>query len=229
MTKIITRTGLVLAIATVAAALLCVCSVATAAEKKAAPTAVSEAKKPEQKAPAATVAAEPGEEYAACSPDHSDKEILAATKFLGELSPELVVKVRTILLKCDFKVNDDLLNAIGAVQEEMAGTEFANAEQAKEFRQEKTNEIEIQIALIQKPVDQAELKKLVGNLFEIRQRSMKAELADLERQAELLKKRIEERQKLKAQITDRRVKDLVSGQQRPTEGEEPPHDPLSWD
>jgi hypothetical protein len=222
--KIVPKSGQFFLLVAVAAALLVLCNLALAAEKKAAPAAVSEAKHSEQKATADSV-----EEYAACSPEYSDKQIQDITKFISELSPGLVPKMREILLRCDFKVNNDLLGTLTSVQEELAGMDFSNAEQAKEFRQEKSKEIEIQIALAQTPVNQGELKKLVGELFDFRQRSMKHELADLEKQAEMLKKRIEERQKLKEQITDRKIKEIATGAHSSPEGKEPAHDPLSWD
>jgi hypothetical protein len=221
VTKFVTKAEQFFAIVAIAAALLFVCGPATAAEKKGAP---------EKKAPpVATNPANPGEEYAVCSPDYSDKQILAMAKFVGQLSPELVLKVRPILLKCDFKVNDRLLTTIAEIQDEMDEIEFTSPEQEKEFRQEKAKEIEIQVVLTQKPVNQAELKKLVGDLFEIRQRSMKSALADLEKEAELLKKRIEERQKLKDGITERKAKEIVSGEQPESDDKEPPKDPLAWD
>lgn len=222
--KTVTKTGQFLSLVAVTAALLVLCGVALAAEKKAAPAAVSEAKSSEQKQ-----AVQPGEDYAACSPEYSSDQILTITKFLEELSPGLVPKVREILLRCDFKANDDLLSTITAVQEELAGTEFANAEQAKEFRQEKIKEIEIQVALAQNPINQEDLKKLVDELFDFKQRSLKYELADVEKQAQLLKKRIDERQKLKEQIRDRKIKELTSGARSAPEGKEPAQDPLSWD
>lgn len=223
MTKIFTKTGPFPTILALAAALLLMCSLVSAAEKKSA--------QPEQKTTAAaTTSAEPGEEYAACSPVYSGKEISAMESFLRELSPELGAKVKPILLKCDFKVNDQLLTTIAAVQEEMGETDFLNPEEEADFRQEKAKEIEIQVLLSQQPVNQAELKKLVTELFEIRQKSLNSELADLEKQAEMLKKRIEERKKLKDQITDRKVKELVSGEPPASEGKEPPPpDPLAWD
>ncbi len=235
MTKIVTRTGQLFAIVAIAAVLLFVCSLVAEAqqkgapEKKAAPAAGPEAKKPEQKAPAPSTPAEPAEEYAACSPDYSGDEIVAITEFVAEFSPDLAAKFRPILLKCDFKVNDNLLGFIAELQEEMSDMEFATPEQEKEFRQEKAKEIEIQMALNQQPVNQAELKKLVGDLFELRQKGMKAELADLEKQAETLKKRIEEREKLKDKIAEQRAKELAASlDQSETEGKEPA-DPLSWD
>lgn len=230
MLKIVTKAGQFFVVAAFAASLLLMSNAALAAEKKAAPQKGSEAKTAEQKAaPAATTPTESGEEYAACSPEFSDEQIVSITQFLKELSPELVPKIRAILLKCDFKVNDDLLSTLTSVQEEMAGTEFGSPEQERAFREEKIKEIEIQMVLTQKPVNQAELKKLVGELFEMRQKGMKSELADLEKQADLLKKRIEERQKLKEQITDRKAKELASGAHSAEEGKEPPQDPLSWD
>ncbi len=221
MTKFVTKTGQFFAIVAAVTALLFVCGPATAAERKGAP---------EKKAPpVATTSAGTGEEFAACSPDYSDKQILAMAKFVGQLSPELVLKVRPILLKCDFKVNDRLLTTIAEIQDEMDEIEFASPEQEKEFRQEKAKEIEIQIVLTQKPINQAELKKLVGDLFEIRQKNMKSALADLEKQVELIKKRIEERQKLKDRITERKAKELVTGEQPEADDKEPPNDPLAWD
>ena len=183
MLKIVTKAGQFFAVAAVAVSLLLVCNAALAAEKKAAPQTASEAKTSEQKAaPAATTPAEQGEDYAACSPEFSDEQITGATSFLKDLSPELVPKVREVLLQCDYKVNDDLLTTLTSIQEELAGMEFGSAEQESEFRREKIKEIEIQVALAQKPVNQGELKKLVGDLFEMRQKGLKAELADLEKQ-----------------------------------------------
>jgi hypothetical protein len=234
VTKFVTKTGQLFAIVAVVAALLFVCSLVAEAqqkgapEKKGAPAAAPEAKKAEPKAPAPSTPAESGEEFAACSPDYSSDEIAEMAVFLAEFSPDLAAKFKPIVLKCDFKVNDNLLGAIAEVQEEMADMEFVNAQQEKEYRQEKTKEIEIQIALAQQPVNQADLKKLVGELFDLRQRSMKAELVDLEKQVEALKKRIEEREKLKDKIAERRAKELAVGETHETEVKEPV-DPLAWD
>ncbi|MFC1836115.1 hypothetical protein ACFL2Q_15580 [Thermodesulfobacteriota bacterium] len=173
MIGIDTKTGQFFPIVAVAAALLFVCGLATAAEqkgtpeKKVAPAAAKEAKKPEQKVMATTRSAEAAEKYATCSPDYSGREIMAMEAFLSELWPGLVVKIQPILLKCDFKVNDRLLTTVAAVEAEMSEIEFANAEQEKEFLQEKGKEIAVEIVLSRQPVDRTELKKLLGELFDI--------------------------------------------------------------
>jgi hypothetical protein len=235
VTKILTKTSLFFAIGILAVALLFVCSLVAEAqqkgapEKKGAPAAAPQAAKPDVKAPAPSTTGQPGDEYAGCSPDYASEEIKAMEAFVAELSPELTPKFKAILLKCDFKANDDLLGYISSLQEDMADMEFANAEQEKEYRQEKAKEVEVQIVLSQKPVDQAELKKLVGDLFDLRQKGMQFELADLEKQVELLKKRVGERQQLKDKIVDRKAKELTAGEQPEAEGKEPPPDPLGWD
>lgn len=195
-----------------------------ASEIKGAPAGSTQAKKGESK----TTTGEPGEEYAACSPNYSGEEIKAVEAFLAEFSQDLAMKTKQILLECDFRVNDRLLAFIKELQEEMADIEFASAEEEKEYRQEKAKEVEVQIALSKQPVDEAGLKKLVGELFDLRQKGMKSELADLEKQAEMLKKRIAERQQLKDKIVDRKTQELAGGA-GPTEGEEAPTDPLAWD
>jgi hypothetical protein len=235
VTKILTKTRPFIAVGILAVALLFVCSLVAeaqqkgAADKKGAPAASSEAAKPDVKAPAPATTGQPGDEYAGCSPDYDSEEIKAMEAFVAELSPDLTPKFKAILLKCDFKANDELLGLITSLQEDMADMEFASAEQEKEYRQEKAKEVEVQIILSQRPVDQAALKKLVGELFDLRQKGMQYELEDLEKQVELLKKRVAERQQLKDKIIDRKAKELTAGEQPAAEGKEPPPDPLSWD
>lgn len=227
MTKVFTKTGQLFAIGVLAVALFFACSLVAEAQQKAAPAT----KKGETKAPTPAPVTTGGsaEEYSGCSPDYSAEEIKAMEEFVADLAPDLVSKLKPILLKCDFKVNDELLNFITALQEEMADMEFDNDEQEKEYRLEKSRELAVHIALSQQPVDQAELKKLVGELFDIRQKTLKADLADLEKQVEMLKKRIAEREQLKDKIIDQKMKDLAAGAQAETEGKEPPTDPLAWD
>jgi hypothetical protein len=235
VTQIVMKNRQFLAKVAFAAALLFVCGLvpasqeAGAGDKRVATTPVSGAEKPEQRAMTETTPADPVEKYATCSPDYSGREIFAMEQFLSAFSPELVEKMKPILLKCDFKVNDQLLTTVAAVKEEKAETEFANAEQEKEFLQAKGKEIAVQIVLSQQPVDRTELKKLLEELFEIRQNGMKSELASLEKQAALLKKRIDERKKLKDRITDRKAKELTQREHPKAAGKGPVTDPLAWD
>jgi hypothetical protein len=178
--------------------------------------------------------AKKGMEYAACSPDFPGEQIDQLLNFAASLSPDLPNKLKPILMKCDFGVNDQLLGVLERAQEQVAQSQFDNKDQEKRFLHEESEEVEIQLLLAQKPVKEAEVTKLVGDLFDIKQKNMKDEAASLKKQAADLKKRIEERQKLKDQIVARKVKEISSPAPQPAaqaEEEGPPSKPdkLSWD
>jgi hypothetical protein len=174
--------------------------------------------------------AKKGAEYSACSPQYPGEQIADMMSFTASLSPDLPGKLKPILLKCDVDVNGQLLGLLEDLQQQVADAQFDNEDQEKRFLDEKAREIEIQILLTQKPVKEAELKKLVADIFEIRQQNMKDEAAGLEKEAANLKKRVEERQKAKDQIVERKLKEMTSETPpKPAEGSPPGEDKLSWD
>jgi hypothetical protein len=174
--------------------------------------------------------AKKGAEYAACSPQFPGEQIADMMGFVASLSPDLPDKLKPILLKCDVDVNGQLLGMLEDLQQQVADAQFDNEDQEKRFLDEKAREIEIQVLLTQKPVKEAELKKLVADIFEIRQNNMKDEAAGLEKEAANLKKRVEERQKAKDQIVERKLKEMTSETPpKAAEGGPPGEDKLSWD
>ncbi|HMK34300.1 MAG TPA: hypothetical protein VK463_04475 [Desulfomonilaceae bacterium] len=170
-----------------------------------------------------------GDDYAACSPVFPGEQIAEMMNFVAVLSADLPGKLRPIVLKCDFAVNSQILGFLENLQEEIADAEFQNEDQEKNFLAEKAKEVEIQLALVQKPVNESEIKKLVGDIFEFRQKSMRNHAADLEKEAADLKKRVEEREKLKDQIVEKKAKE-ISAEAPQTAGAGPSaDDKLSWD
>jgi predicted metal-dependent hydrolase len=147
--------------------------------------------------------------------------------FAKALSPELPGKLRPILLKCDVEVNNRLLEFIETLQLQVSALEFRNEEQERDFLAEKTKEIEIELLLTEKPVKEAELKKLVTELFDIVQKRLRVHAADLDLEAKELKKRIEERDSLKDRIVDKRIQNLKDRQKQGQVGKT--GDRLSWD
>jgi hypothetical protein len=212
-----------------------------AAQKADKPAAPQEKAAPQPKVAAPGQAAEsPGapadkmEEFAVCTPAFPAEQIVEMLEFTKKLSPQAAEKMRPILLQCDFNVNNQLLGFLEDLQNEVADTQFDNEEQEKLFLSEKGKEIEAQITLLQKPVNDAELKKVVSDLFDMKQATLKGHLADLEKEADQVKKRIAEREKLKSQIIDRKTKEMAAPMEQPpqqkAQDQQPQaSDPLAWD
>lgn len=195
-------------------------SAPTAQEKGAKPAMEKKAQPPEQEA-------EKAKEYAVCSPEFPGEQIAEMMEFAEIVSKDLPGKLKPVLLKCDLSVNNQLLAFIEDLQQQIAEASFENEEQEKRFLQEKAKEVEIQVLLAQKPAKEAEVKKLVADIFEIRQQNMKDQLGEMEKDAAELKKRVEERQKLKDQIVERKAKEIVGEPlQTPAEKEA---EKLAWD
>jgi hypothetical protein len=169
---------------------------------------------------------ETAEEYAACSPDFPGEQVMQLMEFAGQISPDLAQRLRTIILKCDFDINNQLLGLLQEIRDEVSDTDFPDAEQQKKFLQTKAKEVELQILLSQKPVNEAEVKNLVDQLFDLRQQEMKDALVDLKKDADTLEKRIDEREKLKSQIVEKKMKEIISGEEA-REGKS--SDKLSWE
>ncbi len=174
------------------------------------------------------------EEFAVCSPAFPGEQIVEMMEFTAKLSPKAAEKLRPILLKCDLDVNNELLGFLEDMQNEVADAQFDNEEQEKLFLAEKGKEIEAQLAVVQKPVNEGDLKMVVSELFDMKQASLKGHLADLEKETEQVKKRIAEREKLKGQIVDRKIKEMASSVEQPAQqkaqGEKAQaEDPLDWD
>jgi len=155
--------------------------------------------------------------YAICSPKYSSQQIAALIKFVEGFSPETTPKLDAILLRADFQVNCRLLDFIAALKSQLEQSKFTNPEDKKLFEQEKVKELQIHVAIFEPTINEKEVKKLVSDLFEIRQKS-------LERLADRLKKRVGEREKLKDQIVEQKVKELVGGTKSSRAG-----DSLKWD
>jgi hypothetical protein len=201
---------------------------APAAPEKAGPTTPE--KKGQPVAQPGDAQTKKGAEFAACSPQFPGEQIADMMGFVASLSTDLPGKLKPILLKCDIDVNGQLLGLLEDLQQQVADAQFDNEDQEKKFLDEKAREVEVQILLTQKPFKEAELKKLVGDLFEIRQKDMKDEAAGLEKEAANLKKRVEERQKVKDQIVERKLKEMTSETPpKAAEGGPPGEDKLSWD
>lgn len=174
--------------------------------------------------------AEKGAEYAACSPEFPGEQIAGLVDFVGVLSSDLPGKLKPVLLNCDLAINNQLLGFLEDMQREIADAEFENEDQEKRFLGEKAKEVEIQLLLVQKPVKESEVKKLVAEIFELRQKSMNDQVAFLEKEAADLKKRLEERKKLKDQIVERKLKEITSEEPpKRVEGGSSGDDKLAWD
>jgi len=211
------------------------------AQKADKPAAAQEKAAPQPKVAAPSPAQEPAgapkdkaEEYAVCSPAFPGEQIAEMMEFTTKLSPGVAEKLRPILLQCDLNVNNQLLGFLEDLQNEVADTQFDNEEQEKIFLAEKGKEIEAQITVLQKPLNEAELKKVVSELFDMKQAGLKGHLADLEKEAEQVKKRIAERDKMKAQIIDRKTKEMAAPMEQPpqqkAQDQQPQtEDPLAWD
>lgn len=158
----------------------------------------------EEEAPAG----EKGADYDLCSPVFPGEQIAQMMTFAKALSPELPVKLRPILLKCDADVNNRLLAFMEALQLEVSALEFCNEEQQLDFLAEKVKEIEIELLLTDNPVKEAELKKLVTELFDLEQKRLKVHAVDLDLETKALKKKIEERDNLKDRIVDEKIQDI---------------------
>jgi hypothetical protein len=174
--------------------------------------------------------AQKGAEYAACSPDFPAAQIADLMDFVATLSKDLPGKLKPVLLKCDVDVNRQLLGFLADMQQNMGDVQFENEDQEKRFLNEKAKEVEVQLVMVQEPIKEAELKKLMSDLFDIKQQDMKDEAAGLEKEAAAIKKRVEERQKLKDQIVDRKLKEMTSeNPPKPAEGAAAGEDKLSWE
>jgi hypothetical protein len=174
-------------------------------------------------------------EYAMCSPSFPGEQVAVLMQFVKFLAPDLVPKLRSLLLKCDVELNNLLLAFIEDLQEEIASSEFDSDEQQQLFLTEKAKELEIQLVLLQKPVNQEELKKLVSEQFDLRHKRMQAHLTDLEKEVAALKQRVHEREDLKDQIVAQRVKDILdmprqrAAKEETSKEEASMDDKLFWD
>jgi len=202
-----------------------------AAPEKAGPPSLDKKDQPAMPKEKGAAEAEKGMEYAACSPEFPGEQITEMMSFVESLSPDLPGKLKIVVLQCDFNVNGRILGFLEHLQQQVAEAQFGNEDQEKRFLDEKAKEVEIELLLTQKPLKETELKKLVADVFEIRQKNMAAEAASLEKEAADLKKRVEERQKLRDQIVERKVKEVAAGEatQKAPEGGAPDRDNLSWD
>ncbi len=196
-----------------------------APQKKAGDPAADKATPPEKKDAPATQGE--GADYDLCSPVFPGEQIAQMMTFAKALSPELPGKLRPVLLKCDVDVNNQLLGFIEALQLEVSALEFLDEGHQLAFLEEKAKEIEIELLLTEKPVKEAELKKLVTELFDLVQKRLKVHAADLDLEAKELTKRIEERDNLKDRIVDKKVQSIKDrGKQGQVEKSD---DTLSWD
>ncbi len=201
-----------------------------AVDNKAAQPAKPAASQPQNKPPAGAASEANPEEYAACSPDFPGEQIAEMMEFAAELSPPLADKLKPVLLKCDLKVNTQLLTFIELVQAEIASMDFESEQQEKLFLSQKAKEIEAEILLTQEPVNQAELKKVISELFELRQQGMQAYLATVSKEVDDLKKRVDERAKLKDKIVEKKMKELQGDRQESSQAKSSTdNDPLMWD
>lgn len=199
------------------------------AAPKTAPAAPEKAVKPapEKKALTPEQEEERAKEFAVCSPEFPGEQIAEMMDFVEVISKDLPGKLKPILLKCELVVNNQLLAFVEELQQEIAEATFDSEEQEKRFLEEKAKEVEVQVLLAQKPVKEADLKKLVAEIFDIRQQNMKDQVAEMEKDASELKRRVEERQKLKDQIVERKVKEITG--EPPQTAAEKEAEKLAWD
>jgi hypothetical protein len=181
---------------------------------------------------------EQAKEFAACSPAFPGEQISEMMEFAVSLSPELPAKLKPVLMKCDFEVNNRILAFIEDAQEELASLPADDPEAQKMLTQTKAKEMETELILAVKPVNEKELQRVVGDLFEIRNNAMKARLKDLEEETKEIKARLDERKQMKDQIVGKKMKELTSDEppQQAMSGAPgskpeaaPKPDKLSWD
>ncbi len=180
--------------------------------------------------PAATKAPiDAPEQYAACSPQFPAEQIADMVAFVAQISPELPDKVRPILLKCDLNVNSQLLEFLERIQEEVALVEFDDDAQEKLYLQEKTKQIEAELILLNKPINDANLKLVVGQLFELRQQGLKQYIERIQKDLDEAKTRVAKRESNKEKIVDKKAKELIDIVQGGSKAENPEDDDMDWE
>lgn len=184
---------------------------------------------PAPDAKAANAPIDEPEQYAACSPAFPAEQIADIVAFVANISPELPDKVRPILLKCDLEVNTQLLEFLERIQEEVAAVEFDDDEQEKLYLQEKAKQIEAELILLSKPINEANLKQVVGQLFELRQQGLKQYIDRIQKDLDEAKQRVDKREQNKQKIVDKKAQELIDIIERTSKSAGSEDDDMDWD
>ena len=154
----------------------------------------------------------------ACTKKYAPDAVEVLKKFATSLSAESGKKFLETFAKCDAKNNDQMLDFLDVLRTKAEEDDAKeNKEQSALLKQQKDKEFQIELLTMKKPVDDKELKKIVTELFDVNQKVKKGELDTATKDLDEFKKTLEEREKNKARIIDRKVESLKVP------------DPLDWE
>lgn len=154
----------------------------------------------------------------ACSKKYAPDAIAVLIKFAKGLSADSAKRFEETFKKCDVKVNDQMLDLLDAMRVKADEDEDSeNKDKMVLLNQQRDKEFQIEVLAVQKPLNEAELKKVVTELFDINQKIKKADLDAAAKDMETYKKTIEDREKNKARIIERKIESLKTP------------DPLDWE
>lgn len=151
-------------------------------------------------------------------PTFTEMEGKILLDFLGSISPEARGQASKIVERKG-KLADDLLGTISEMKATIAQMRREDVEPEREqlYIKEKLKEVEMITLFDSSPIDRDKARKILADIFDIRQAVRKIDIDRMAQTLSLMKKGQDEREKIKDRILETKLKSLLDGGQPPEE------------
>ncbi len=156
------------------------------------------------------------EDYSACAPGYAPRELHRLMSFVNGLSPKAHEQLKKILLECDYNRSDFFLSYVSEMRESLAAARGEGKELYENTIGQKRKDLELLILTNQPSPDEAKVRNLLNEIFDLKQHRLEIELTMHEDSVKRIRALLETRKARKKEIVERKLQGVKE------------HDPLAW-
>ncbi len=156
------------------------------------------------------------DDYSACAPGYAPRELHRLMSFVKGLSPTAHEQLKKILLECDYNQSEFFLSYVSEMRDALGAARSEGKELYENSIAQKRKELELLIITNRPSPDEAKVRALLNDLFDLRQQRLEIELAMNEAEVKRIKALLETRKARKKEIVERKLQGVKED------------DPLAW-
>ena len=156
------------------------------------------------------------DDYSACAPGYAPRELHRLMSFVNGLSPKAHEQLKKILLECDYNRSEFFLSYVSELRDSLAAARSEGKELYENSIRQKRKDLELLILTNQPSPDEAKIRALLNELFDLKQQRLEIDLAMHEDSVKRIKALLETRKARKKEIVERKLQGVKED------------DPLAW-
>jgi len=145
------------------------------------------------------------EDYSACAPGYAPRELHRMMSFVNGLSPTAHEQLKKVLQECDYNRSDFFLSYVSELRQSLIEARSEGKELYENTIREKRKDLELILLTNQPSPDEAKIRALLNEIFDIRQQRLQIELAAHEASVKRIKELLETRKARKKEIVERKL------------------------